>query len=1243
MNADDALLYAFRRNVVVAASAGTGKTHRLTALYVMLALGLTSMGEGHDDVLCPALPIDRIVATTFSRAAAQEIRGRVEHALTAIAEGASGFPFEDEIRARSARSGGRPSPGELRIAARHALDMWSRARIDTLHTTAFDIVRHAALVLGLPPSPRVAEEDEARELAQGVIDDTLESALGGGGARADAARALVATCSGLERTREVVLSFLSRLDDEGLPPSALATSDHLGEARELRAQLLRATRGLVDGGRDALAAAARELLLALGAPDDDLVPSADARGALDRLFEKRKPSKLSPDEAAFFAFRETIGGKTNLERARALGGIFAEAENLEARERGVLALVGEMATRLPSERTRRGVLGFGDILRLARDALRDHAEALSDVRREVRALLVDEFQDTSLVQRDLVYLLRERPASAASRAPGTMPTEADLESHGLFIVGDRKQSIYGFRGADVTVFSRTCAALAGEACVAALDLPAGLAGADPIADFVALVESRRSEPAIVEFVNAFSTADFASHEGDTDRDVPMRYGPGERLVSVRQDAGGRVELVRDDGVTAPDPLLIHAPAALREAFVAAAAAHRLHADGLAYGDIAILARRRATIPLVELALGRVGAPYVVAGRALYDTAEVRDAAALVRLVLDPSDRHALATILRGPMVALSDTALTMLLGTRGLDRRVLAERGPLELDRGAFPTEGRTVIVPDESTRLASFRQRFLASRAALLRLSPGEALRAAVRHFDFDRVLAALPRATARIGNLDRLVSIAAGRGGSLLAFSRWLDHQIADETDEREAVVFSPEDDAVRLTTIHASKGLDFAATIVLDLAAKALPEASPLVFLRSRGQGDPPRFVFLHRGEGGVDLPSAARAEARRVAASRAASERRRITYVAFTRAKHRLVLVAPEVAGHAGSALHTIDAQHDSALEDLLHDAPTSEWLEDALRTRPSPPPAVDVAPEPPPAIRSSARSLPIATTPLGVFRGCARRFRLRFLLGLEEPVDTGQLDLFEVGQAERRVEPLERDDVDPREAGRSAHRLLEVWPRERFGTTPVPGELEALVAGDDLAPTESARIVEAVRAVLASPFAAELAEAELHREEETRVVIAPSSEGDPSLELRGTIDLWARDSNGRISVVDYKLARRAPTLDAYAFQLRAYALALSRANDGAPVRTGVLFLLGDPRPVWLPGSDADGFLDASDHAAFEAELAVVAARLGEARATDVWPPEKKPECERLGCGFLTACHRKSASGAGKPRGRSRRVG
>src|SRR5690606_32846637 len=94
-----------------------------------------------------------------------------------------------------------------------------------------------------------------------------------------------------------------------------------------------------------------------------------------------------------------------------------------------------------------------------------------------------------------------------------------------------------------------------------------------------------------------------------------------------------------------EPFVAGARGPLRAALTAAALLERELLVDHAARDVAVLARRRSTIPLVELALHRRGIPYVVAGRALFDAIEVRDLAALLRLVLDPRERRALGTVL----------------------------------------------------------------------------------------------------------------------------------------------------------------------------------------------------------------------------------------------------------------------------------------------------------------------------------------------------------------------------------------------------------------------------------------------------------------------------------------------------------------------------------------------------------------------------------------------------------------------
>ncbi len=978
-----------------------------------------------------------------------------------------------------------------------------------------------------------------------------------------------------------------------------------------------------------------------------------------------------------------------------------------------------------------------------------------------------------------------------------MPPAAHLERHGLFLVGDRKQSIYGFRGADVAVFSRVCAELGGDAAAHALRLPGSGSPRAPHADFVALAESRRSGASVLGFVNAFSACDFSEGRaaGEGARDFEIEYSPAEHLVPVaaplpsaagrpsaakhhpstgteetsvvahatsaateetsaagdgapaaRRDTsevvedpdgpssgvitraeGGRgrgdVVVIEDDGAVPEDTdaLTREAEGPLREALVAAAwvACDRAR-TGRPASDYAVLARRRNSLPLVSVALERLGIPYVVAGRALYDAPEVRDVAALVRLMVEPRDRLALATVLRGPVVALSDTALA-----------ALSEpgRGIAGVTSGALPSLS-SLLSPEEARRLATFRDTFAALRRAALRAPPGEALRALVTGFDLDRVLAALPRAEARLANVDRLVAIAGERGGSLAAFARWLDRRIADESDEPEGVVFAEDDDAVRLLTIHGSKGLDFKVVVLVDLAAEPRP-AYPGVDLVP-AQGERPasllvrHFAPLQTGEAAefsplLLLPTPAMKVAQNESRAREQAERRRLTYVALTRARDTLALVSPVTPPRGSSAWRTLavalPAEGRAAVTrveraaDLLAAAPA---IAATLGTAAERTPAAEVAPgapgpapslgsqtsdsprqaglfptgaEPatatipskggvtapalspttgtattrgkhddatpradrhPPQTRTipdetyasdaaralaASRTIALPTTALSMFEGCPRRYRLRYLLGFDEPLASAQLDLFSLAEAEESAaaETAPFEDEDARDVGRAAHRVLERWPVARWGEAVPPEELEDRLVAEGVArlSPELLRLAEGLAKWLESPYVRALREAgaELLREEPF-VLEVP---GPASLALRGAMDLVVRTDRDRFDVIDYKRSRPRADLSAYSFQLRAYALAIARRFPGARVRAGVLFLGAEHEPRWLRGPTAGVAITDQDHAEFERSLAQLAAKYTRARADDAWDGVPVERCRALHCGFVTACHRGKGKG------------
>ncbi|HVJ20642.1 MAG TPA: 3'-5' exonuclease, partial [Polyangiaceae bacterium] len=913
------------------------------------------------------------------------------------------------------------------------------------------------------------------------------------------------------------------------------------------------------------------------------------------------------------------GRGSKSEKARGLAGLLFFAAELEQNSSACRELIGAIQRRLLETRTRRGGFGFGDLLRVARDALRDHPAIAAAAAASIDTLLVDEFQDTSRVQRDLILLLRERPDSAARRTPGQLPSATDLSPHGLVVVGDRKQSIYGFRGADVSVFAELAAELAGEAAASALELGGVRVSDAPVADFESLKHNYRSGPAILDAVNLIAARDFAERPT---RPYEVRYATAEALAAPATRAAGErgvVTLIGDDGGVpeSATPIVASATAGLRSAFVAAGFCLHAAAAGAAFREIAVLARRRATLPLVELALDRVGIPYVVSGRALYATREVRDLFAALRLAHDPLDRHALAVVARGLLGGLSDPTLAALCEPR----RGLGPVHRWELEAVDEPEQRQAVRLLQE--RLQDF------ARVAP-RLSPRDALSFAIDLFELENVLAALPRGQVRLGNALRLVEIAARQGGGLQSFVRWLEEQIATEADESEAAVFSEEDDAVRLVTIHGSKGLAFPIVVLLDVAVSEQPRNFPLTLFRGAERS---KLVFRQRSQSGA-LHHPGQRVAYEDQQRRVNAERQRLSYVGITRAERELALVLPpdgaqikpqtlaatvtrlRQSGELGAidGVRELDARELLALEPLTAE-PTIE------------------APEPPPRRPTEVRvtALPLAATALGDFALCQRRFELIHVLGLDEPALSG-------GPA------LEATTDDPRTLGSVAHRLLERWPLERWGLSTSADDVRSELESEGLERSPATEeLAGGLARFLSGAFAARVRRArrvERELELSTLFELAPATseqrtprrrapnphqlelfsppraatEAGTRVLLKTTLDLLVEHDDGSLDIIDYKRSK-GRFGERYFLQLSAYKAAVSRHYSAKAVRTGLVHLLGeDAEPHWYEPAALD--------------VTTLATELARARWEERFLPVEKPRCERIGCGFVTTCHRAS---------------
>jgi ATP-dependent helicase/nuclease subunit A len=942
-----------RRNLVVVASAGTGKTHTLIGVLLRLAVG----AEADGDRASP-LPLSRVVATTFSRKAAAEIRDRLTRELRRLAaEGAA-----SSIAPRASR----------------ALDEIAAARVGTLHGLATSIVRSAGLSRGRLLSFDIEGEDEARERARdsavGALEELLSDNPRGGAS-------LVHLFGGVEPLVERGGELLGRLGEDGRAASDLEVATH--DAAQIERTF------------EEFLAIARLLQ-----EDDVLGPAAcafaDAHASSSPALEQAASNlcgvgargRLSEQAQVFFEFRAGLPGLTHAERGRNLVRLWRLRHRVLPQAELFKSWLVRAEGRLRASMARDSVLGYGDVLREARDILATDTSLF----RDLDALLVDEFQDTSRVQREILELMWQDES-----VDPRLPRIARVRRRGLMVVGDRKQSIYGFRGADVGAFAELCVGLAGRPAREALRIAPGKVWEpeEPIADFLALRENRRSAPKILEFINAYSKVRLHALAEPAEL-YEIEYAPAIEDLSPPPPAPSlspTLAAVEGEGSDAARVYWIRAPVGpgitSSRANEAEAIARRV-ANILATGkptvrglppapmDIAVLAERNGTLDAVAYALARARIPYVVAGNGFYSTREVKDMVAMLSFIVDPGDVLARASVLRGVWCGVSDQTLIALTDPhRGLSDIA-------EWDIG----ERRRLIRAEDGPRLLALRAVVGGLRAATAAIGSAETLRRAVSALELEETLVMLPRGEQRVANVRKIL-VLAEREPSARAFLTRMDRALDEEQAEPEAATFSETDDAVRLLTIHASKGLDFPIVLLPEAgAAVRSVERSPVAAIMGARSDEPSRIAVRVRDDEGRlhDTPSFA--ASRRDRSRRDLAERARLAYVAVTRAREAVFFVGDRRAPKAvGSDAHSSTAT--AALTGLA----TEERASGLFRIQDMDPPVTPLAPRDEVDAHRASRELvvpPVAEAAalsaeeLDDFTVCHRRFQLKHLLALPEP-------------------------------------------------------------------------------------------------------------------------------------------------------------------------------------------------------------------------------------------------------------------
>lgn len=851
----------FQRPLVLEAGAGTGKTATLVGRVLIWCLGpgweqaARALHAKSQPATADAVAegvLGGVVAITFTEAAATEMAERIHDALSKVAHGERPKGLLAALPAAAAE----------RAAA--CVGRVELLRVQTIHSFCRSILAEWPIEAGLHPHFQIDPGDEVlSHIAQAVVRERLPQVFGD---PIDPDWYQLALHDiHAPQIAEAVAWFLG----EGLPAAAL-DADPFADFDVWQGRLLTAVRALLSAGAARFITAtgrvsnaqmtARELevleeaLISPHSPDGLAALCRQAQDVLPRLsgwskrdIQKTEGQILASQTEPFISAAESL--------MRILHHISRlKPSLLGAARRVVRPLLAEAQRRLHAS----GFETFNALLRDTRDLLVARADVVALLQERIHQLLVDEFQDTDQLQCDIVRTL----ALHGARPPG------------LFIVGDPKQSIYGWRRADLRAYDS----------FVQLILEKGGALARLSVNF-------RSVPGVLEEVERI-IGPLMHHEFGVQPEFQPLL-PSEDNAQVQLTAPAVEHWIAWNW---PDTGKVRSNEANRlEAQAMAADMRRRHdALGVGWGDMVLLLRASTNIETYIAALRDQGVPYRVDNeRSYFRRREIIEASALVQAVLDPTDQLALLTVLRSALVGVPDAALMplwqqklpALLGalSRPDAAQIQALRKEIRaaaqgtcpdvpgIERVAGWERNLYALIEDFAVLRQIYDEQTVDRFVAALRQRLGVEISAAARYLG-----------AFRVANLDHffttLLEIMYLHAGDRAAVLRTLRQGVREAPDFREGRPHDMGEDAVRILTIHKSKGLDFTEVYIGQL--------------HKQGGTDQLRNAEMGLWEGqleyvlfGIPTPNWAHVEAAQKQVESA--ERVRILYVALTRAKRRLV--------------------------------------------------------------------------------------------------------------------------------------------------------------------------------------------------------------------------------------------------------------------------------------------------------------------------------------------------------------------
>jgi ATP-dependent helicase/nuclease subunit A len=920
----------FDRPLVVVAGAGTGKTTILVSRVLSWCLGpgweealqaLEELESSADrqgaasDAGVARSVLEGVVAITFTEAAAAEMANRVAETLAKIAGG----NIAELVWFRPEWLPHQPAEDLLERRARALIGALDHLTVRTIHSYCRTLLTTYSLEARMATDLQVdADGRLLREMCYRLVEAAAKSAFS---TSPDEPMSQLAT---LGQGPQQVADALFELASRGLTARALERNPFDSTAvSRVRDDMIDACTRFREAGSAALRSQKRsKVALAVADAVDRTWDAATAAEETDLPALSSLLTALADQwaDSLLKRLQEWSSGKFNRSESEALGSLeeplARAALELHTLVRHLLQIdpslfdlarksLQPLMAQVETELRASGIATFQSLLAGAHRLLMESPLALARERGRLRQLLVDEFQDTDRLQSEIVRHLA---------------LEGDAKKRpGLFVVGDPKQSIYGWRNADLTSFDAFVDRAKEEG-----------------AEVCHLAVNFRSTPAVLgEVERAFQPIMTYRRGLQPDFEALLPHREPVEFPSTPSSDRAAVEYwiswPRLDESPAPLPGSKVDEVADCEAAAIARDIRRLHDDAdTPWSDFGLLLRATTHLEIYLDAFRDHGLPFVVgSSKHYYRRREIIEASALIRAVIHPVDHVALVAFLRSATAGLPDAALLRLWGTdfpallteltgpmdAGLDHALgLIEKVADELDDSIPGIQGIAdwqISVREAVVGLALLRQSFRQD-------APDRFVELLRRRLLFDVTEAARYLGHYRLANLERFfrqLEIALEeRGGDIQAILRALRRGVAEAEEEKEAL---PEDavvDAVQVMTIHGAKGLQFRHVYLAQAHASPPPKRRHAIDLDPRWiPGEPADYVLFGKPTLGFRQVDEHR---RRVESA----ELVRTLYVAMTRAEDRLV-----VAGNWPDELSALPSEKARTYLDLLrhrNDLPAS---------------------------------------------------------------------------------------------------------------------------------------------------------------------------------------------------------------------------------------------------------------------------------------------------------------------------------